>query len=134
MSSEAIISLLLSIPLGLYAGVVISRYSRFAELRNEVLRIIRTIDFMQEGDRVHITNDQDIAKLTLIVSDLLFLKHRKAAEVVSSIRQDIDEMSMHAKVGRLDVQAFGQNFANWQNMANTLPANRLVLWSPWAKL
>lgn len=84
--------------------------------------------------RVRRPCDQDVAKLTLIVSDLLFLKHTKAAEIVSSIRSDIDEISMHAKFGRLDVHAFGQNFATWQTMANTLPPNKLVLWSPWAKL
>lgn len=134
MSSEAIIGLLLSLPLGLYGGVVISRYSRFAELRNEVLRIVRAIDFMQEGNKVNITNDQDISKLPLIVSDLLFLKHKEAAEVVSAMRSDIDEISMHAKIGRLDSSAFSQNFSNWQDMARNLPPNKLVLWSPWAKL
>lgn len=134
MSSEAIIGLLLSLPIGLYGSVVISRYSRFSELRNEVLRIVRAINFMQEGNKVHITNDQDIAKLPLIVSDLISLKHGEAAEVVLAIRSDIDEISMHAKVGRLDSSAFAQNFSNWQSMARNMPPNKFVLWSPWAML
>ena len=138
MSSDSIISLLLGIPIGilagLYSGVILSRYTRFVDLRNEALRIIRTIDYMQESDKVKITNDQDVSKLTLIASDLLFLKHRKAGEIVSALRSDIDEMTMHAKVGRLDATAFSQNYVIWQLTANTLPANKLVLWSLWAKL
>jgi hypothetical protein len=134
MSSESIISLFLGFPLALYGSVVFSRFSRFAELRNEVLRIIRTIDFMQEQSGVSITNVQDVPKLTLIASDLLSLKHREAAEVVSAIRSGIDEISMHAKIGRLNVSAFGQSYSNWQSMARELPPNKLALWNPWSKL
>jgi hypothetical protein len=138
MSSDTIISILLGIPLsivtGLYSGVILSRYSRFAELRNEVLRVIRTIDFMQESDKVIITNDSDVPKLTLVVSDLFFLKHRKAAEIVTALISDIHEMKMHAQAGRLKVDAYSQNYVSWQQTGNRLPANKLVLFSPWAKL
>ena len=138
MSSDTIISLLIGIPLsiitGLYSGAILSRYVRFSDLRNEALRIIRTIDFMQESGDVSISNTDDVAKLTLISSDLYFLKHRKAAEIVNAIRADVDEISTHASVGRLKVSAFGQNYSNWQNMARTLPPNKLVLWSLWATL
>lgn len=138
MSSDTIISLLLGIPLsiitGLYSGAILSRYVRFSELRNETLRIIRTIDFMQEADGVSISKTDDIAKLILISSDLYFLKHRKAAQTVNAIRSDIDEISRHASIGRLKVGAFEQNYSNWQNMARTLSPNKLVLWSLWAKL
>lgn len=130
--------LLLGIPLsiitGLYSGAILSRYVRFAELRNETLRVIRRIEFIQEANRVFISNSDDIAKLSLIPSDLYFLNHRKAAETVSAIRSDIDEISMHASIGRLKTDAFEQNYSNWQNMARTLPPNKLVLWSLWAKL
>lgn len=138
MSSDTIISLLLGIPLsiitGLYSGAILSRYVRFSELRNETLRIIRTIDFMQEADGVSISKTDDIAKLILISSDLYFLKHRKAAQTVNAIRSDIDEISRHASIGRLKVGAFEQNYSNWQYMARTLSPNKLVLWSLWAKL
>lgn len=138
MSSDTFISLLLGMPLsiitGLYSGVILSRYVRFAGLRNEVLRIIRTIDFMQELGGVSISNTDDVAKLALISSDLYFLEHREAAEIVNAIRSDISEISMHAGVGRLKVAAFGQSHSNWQTMARTLPPNKLVLWSLWARL
>lgn len=138
MSCDTIISLLLGIPLsiitGLYSGAILSRYVRFAELRNEALRVIRTIDFMQEADGVSILKTDDVAKLILISSDLYFLKHRKAAETVNAIRSDIDEIVMHARIGRLKAGAFEQNYSNWQSRARTLPPNKLVLWSLWATL
>lgn len=138
MSCDTIIGLLLGIPLsiitGLYSGVILSRYVRFAELRNEVLRVIRRIDFIQEANGVSISKTDDVAKLILISSDLYFLKHRKAGEIVNTIRSDIDEISMHASIGRLKIGAFEQSYSNWQNMARTLPPNKLVLWSWWAKL
>lgn len=84
MSPETVISLLLGIPIGLvsglYTGLIVTRYARFAELRNETLRIIRTIDFMQDGSKVDVSNDQGVPKLVLISSDLIFLGHRMAGE------------------------------------------------------
>jgi hypothetical protein len=72
MSLDSILSLLLGIPIGLvsglYTGLIVTRYARFAELRNEVLRIIRSIDFMREESRINITNDQDVPKFVLIAS------------------------------------------------------------------
>lgn len=138
MSKESIISLLLGIPLsiitGLYSGVILSRYVRFAELRSEVLRIVRAIDYIQEPSGVLITNDQDMANLPQVAGDLYFLKHRKAGDVVSAIRSDIDEMALHARAGRLKVGAFEQNHANWQQMARSLSPSKLVLWNLWAGL
>lgn len=134
MSSDTIFSLLLGIPIAFYCSAVYGRISHFSELKREVLRIIRTVDFMQEENGVVITKDEEIPKLTLIVSELLFLKHRKAAEDVSRICSDFHEVSMHARVGRLDVLAFGQSYSNWQSAINNLPPNRIAFWSPWSKL
>ena len=138
MTSDSIVSLLLGIPLsivtGLYSGAILSRYIRCGDLRNETIRIIRTIDFTQETGGVSITKTDDVAKLSLISSDLYFLEHRKAAEIVNAIRSDIDEMSVHAGTGRLKIEAFEKHYLNWQSMARTLPPNKLVLWSFWAKL
>ena len=134
MSTEAIITLLLGIPITFYCSAVYGRISRFSEIKREVLRIFRTVDFMQESKGVIITKDEEIPKLTLIVSELISLKHRKAAEEVSRICSDFHEVSMHARIGRLDVSAFGQSFSNWQSAINHLPPNRFAFWSPWFKL
>ena len=134
MSAEAILSLLLGIPIAFYCSAVYGRISRFSEIKREVLRIIRSVDFMQEESGVVITNDAEIPRLTLVVSELLSLKHQKAAEEVSKIHSEFHEIGMHARIGRLDVSAFNQNYSNWQAAANSLPPNRLVLWSPWPKL
>lgn len=134
MSTEAIISLLLGIPIAFYCSAVYGRVSRFAEVKREVLRIIRSVDFMQEEPGVTITNDEEIPKLTLVVSELLSLKHHEAAEEVAKIHSDFQEIGMHAKIGRLDASEFNQNYSNWQAAANNLPPNRLVIWSPWPTL
>lgn len=81
-----------------------------------------------------ISNTDDVSKLTLISSDLYFLKHRNAAEIVNAIHSEIYEISMHARVGRLKVGAYEQNYSNWQGMVRTLPPKKLVLWSLWEKL
>lgn len=138
MQSDTIISLILALPIGvvtgLYSGVIVSRYSRFADLRNQLLRIIRTIDYMQEQGRVDIKNDQDVAKTTLIASDLFFLKHRRAGEVVSALRSDMDHMKILAMSGQTDVSGYEESYKKWQKIANDLTPNRLVLLSFWSKL
>lgn len=134
MSAETIISLLLGIPIAFYCSAVYGRIIRFSEIKREVLRIIRIVDFMQEGTGVVITKDEDISKLSLIISELLSLRHRKAAEEVSRICSDFHEVSIHAKIGRLDASAFGHSYSNWQSAANNLPPNWLTFWIPWPKL
>ena len=138
MSKETIISLILAFPIGiitgLYSGVILSRFTRFSELRNEVLRIIRTIDFMQEQGKLVITNDRDVAKLTLVVSDLLFLKHKKAADIVARISSDIGEKKMHAETGCLKFDAYNSTYIEWQKSANAITPSKLVIFSLWGKL
>ena len=94
MSADSILSLLLGIPIGiisgLYTGIIVTRYARFAELRNETLRIIRSIDFVHEAPNILVSNDQDVSKLALIASDLFFLSHRTAGEKVNELRRVLD--------------------------------------------
>lgn len=138
MSKETIISLILAFPIGiitgLYSGVILSRYTRFAELRNEVLRIIRTIDFMQEAEKLVITNDRDVSKLSLVVSDLLFLKHKEAADVVARLSSDISEKKMHADARHLMVDAYKSSYVEWQKYANAITPSKSVIFSFWGKL
>ena len=138
MSKETIISLILAFPIGiitgLYRGVILSRYTRFSELRNEVLRIIRTIDFMQETGTLVITNDHDVSKLSLVVSDLLFLKHRKAADVVAQLQSDISEKKQNAVAGHIMIDVYNSSYIEWQKSANAITPNKMVIFSFWGKL
>lgn len=138
MSLETIISLLLGIPIGLvsglYTGLIVTRYARFAELRNETLRIIRTIDFMQDGSKVDVSNDHDVPKLVLISSDLLFLGHRTAGEQTMKLFTEMSNTNYSARAGKIGVEEYAEHCACWQKIARELPGSKLVLWSVWGRL
>ena len=139
MSIDSFVSLLLGIPIGLisglYTGLIISRYARFAELRNEVLRAIRRINFMQEETFIRIMHGSDIqGSLTLVAADLLFLVHRKAGAQVQSLAIEIAQVNQLAMTGQLIVEQYGSHYADWQERARELPPNMWVIWSLWGKL
>lgn len=65
MSADTITGLLLGIPIAFYCNAVYGRIGHFAEIKREVLRVIRTVNFMQEDVGVVITKDAEISKLSL---------------------------------------------------------------------
>ncbi len=138
MSLDSLISLLLSIPLGLvsglYTGLIVTRYARFAELRSEALRIIRAIDFMSDGAGVQLSHHEDVPKLLLISSDLLFLRHKEAGEQMAQLLQRISTTNYEAQNGKLSVGEYNSQHTAWQEAARALPPNKLVLWAFWGKL
>jgi hypothetical protein len=138
MSNDSILSLFLGIPLGiisgLYTGIIVTRYARFAELRNETLRIIRSIDFMQESAFIHISNDEELSKFMLISGDMYFLKHSKAAEQVNQLRDDIEASNREARFGRISMSDYSKRYGNWQDIARNLSPNKFVICSLWASL
>lgn len=138
MSNDSILSLLLGIPIGLvsglYTGLIVTRYARFAELRNEALRIIRSIDFMREESRINVTNDNDVPKLLLISSDMLFLGHRRAGEQVMAISAEIANTNHSARAGAINIEKYSELYARWQTVARALPGSKRVLWSVWGRL
>lgn len=138
MSIDSILSLLLGIPIGLasglYTGIIVTRYARFAELRNETLRIIRAIDFMSEENSVRITNDEDVPKLLLVSSDLLFLSHKEAGEQVNQLLQEISTTTADARNGKINSIEYVGRHSAWQRVARELPPSKKVLWALWGKL
>lgn len=125
---------LIGILSGIYSGVIVSRYTRFAELRNEVLRIIRSIRYISEESKITITNDDNVSMLVLISSDLFFLKHKKSAERVNLISSQIIEASYKASYGKLNYDEYDKLILDCQFLARNLPATKAVLWSLWGKL
>jgi len=138
MSNDSIISLFLGIPIGiisgLYTGIIVTRYARFAELRNETLRIIRSIDFMQESSSIQISNDHDVSKLILISSDMFFLRHSKAGELVSQLSQQIQSTNIEARSGRINISEYSNRYGSWQASTRNLPPNKFVICSFWGRL
>ena len=125
---ETVINLLLGIPIGLvsglYTGLIITRYTRFAELRNEAMRIIRAIDFVQNDSRINLSNDHDVSKLVLIGSDLLFLGHRKAGEATMKLSTEILNINYAARHEKIDVDEYSKHFSRWQDLGRELQVVR----------
>lgn len=138
MSIDSIISLLLGIPIGvmggLWSGIVVARYTRFSELRNEALRIIRRIDFMQDGEKIKVTNHEDISKFSLIASDFYFLKHQKAGQSISALSQDVLTINQSAANGTISMDNYKIAFLDWQNTVRMLSPKYSVILSLWGKL
>lgn len=138
MSEDSVFSLLLGIPIGivsgLYTGLIVTRYARFAELRNEILRIIRNIEFIYEMPNIHFKNESDLSKLMLISSDLLFLHHRIAGEQVAKLSREIQSSNDDARYGGVDINDYFGRHNRWQATARNLSPNMFVICSLWGKL
>lgn len=132
LSLDTIVSLVLGVPIGLvsglYTGLIVTRYTRFAELRNEVLRLIRTIEFMQNGEQIDIENDRNVPKLALISSDLLFLGHHKAGETITKLWTEMSKINYEAKHGRIGIVEYSKYYSDWQKLGRKLPGSKRVLW------
>lgn len=124
--------LFLSIPIALatsaYVTVVHSRYSKFQELKKEALRVIRSIDFIQEGQTLKIFNNEEVKNLVLVSSDLISLGHLNAAILINEIQSYIHEISIHSQAGRLNADVFNINFSQWQKMVREMSPNKYALW------
>ncbi len=136
MSKETILSLILSLPLGviggLYSGLIVARYSRFSELRNEALRIIRTINYMQEEQKIIVSEKNDLPRLTLISSDLLFLQHRRAGNSIVTLSTAVLETNHEAEQGLVSIDDYEQRYLHWQSMVRNLqPSKRKIFALTW---
>ena len=138
MSLDSIISVLLSIPVGLvsglYTGLIVTRYARFAELRSEALRVIRSVDFMPDDQGVHLSRHEDVPKLLLISSDLLFLQHKKAGEQMAQLFQQISTTNHETQSGKVSSSEYSAHHDKWQEMARSLPPSKRVLWALWGRI
>jgi hypothetical protein len=143
MSYESIISILLSIPVslicgiisGLYTGLIVTRYSRFSALRNEALRIIRVIDFIDEKEYINISNTDDVGKIFLIAMDLEFLGHEKAANKLYKISNEITSVNYEAGIGKINYSEYHEGFRLWQVNARSIsPSKKVVFSLMWGNL
>ena len=136
MSKDTILSLILSLPLGviggLYSGLIVARYSRFSELRNEALRIIRTIDYMLEEQKIIVSKINDLPKLAIISSDLLSLQHRRAGNSIIILSTAVSETNYEAERGRIPIDVYEQRYLHWQCMVRKLqPSKRIIFAITW---
>lgn len=107
-------------------GIVVSKAVAFSNIKKEALRIIRTIDTLgANGAIFHKT--ENIATLLLLSSELLGLKHKKAADVINNVFIDINK---EISIPSLDSSIISEILADAQKNIRTLPASKLVLFNP----
>lgn len=116
----------MSLTTGGYMGIVVSKAVAFSNIKKEALRIVRTIDTLgPNGPVFHKT--EDVTTLLLLSSELLGLKHKKAAGVINNVFSDINKEIVSPS---LDSSVRDEILANAQKNIRTLPANKLALFNP----
>jgi len=138
MSKETIISLLLSIPLGiisgLYAGVVVARYQRFADLRLQAKKVILEIDWIWEEDKMVFPSRTNVREFSTIASDLLFLGHKAAGTIVLEILYSVTRAISEARDGRVSFEEFSESYGNWQYRIRSLAPQPFPILKIWGGL
>nr|WP_312231724.1 hypothetical protein [Pseudomonas sp.] len=128
-----LVGLILSLPIGLYSGIIIARYSKFSELRDEALRIVRTISYMQEERKIIVSEKNDLPKLTLISSELLFRQHQKAADSIITLSAAIADTNHEAESGKTPIETYEQRYLHWQKIVRELqPSIRRIFAIAWS--
>lgn len=107
-------------------GIVVSKAVAFSNIKKEALRIVRTIDTLgPNGSVFHKT--EDITTLLLLSSELLGLKHKKAAGVINKVFNDINNEIFTPS---LDSSIRDKILGNAQKSIRTLPPSKIVLFNP----
>ncbi|WP_306590045.1 hypothetical protein [Geothrix sp. 21YS21S-4] len=127
MSTETILSLAISIPLsvlcGLFSGLVVARYQRFSDLRYQAKKVIWEIGFVSEGDHLEFPSRTEAPELSSIASELLFLKHREAAETLLRLHAGMYGSIQDARMGRISFEKFNKIYGGWQESIMAISPN-----------
>jgi hypothetical protein len=121
-------NLILSVVSGIYAGLIVSRFVKFEDIRKEVKRVVHDIDFMNEGPNGELVmiNEARINDLHHCMSELLYLKHKNAANIVGSLISAISNAKSQAGKPTGDV---GDFYQIWQSMVRKMTPDIKVLLS-----
>ncbi|MDX6910734.1 hypothetical protein SJZ84_07840 [Hafnia paralvei] len=126
LKSDFFINLLMSLATGGYMGIVVSKAVAFSNIKKEALRIVRTIDTLGPNGAVfHKT--ENVTTLLLLSSELLGLKHKKAAGVINKVFIDINKEIFSPS---LDSSIRDKILADAQKNIRNLPASKFVLFNP----
>ncbi|HGM5038914.1 hypothetical protein JAK31_02680 [Stenotrophomonas maltophilia] len=117
---------------GYYAGVVISRTTRFYALMRDAQRALKKVDYMQEERRVSVARWEPLV-LSAIADDLATDRQGAAALEVRLQAKNITEAVFQGSHGQLKVKEFeGQIMEARQKIAKLRPSKRVLL--PWGPL
>lgn len=138
MTDETLLGVLLSIPLGIvggiYAGIIVARYQRFADLRSEVLRVIRAIDFMDQDGQAQIKVNKDTTELLYIAGDFAFISHENAYKITATLNKEIADTNYQAVLGMVGYGEYSDQHKKWQQQTRSISPNPFVLLSLWSGL
>lgn len=138
MTNETILSLLLSVPIGiisgLYAGIIVARYQRFADLRLQAKKLILEIDFIWEDTKMVFPRRKEVPEFSTIASDLFFLGHKSAGTKVLEVLQDIQRDIAEASAGRVNFEYFNEEYGNWQHQIRSLSPEMIPILRIWGGL
>lgn len=134
MTKDALLGLLLSLPIGilsgLYSSLVVTKYARFSELRREALRIIRSINYIGGESHVSVQEPTNLASLALVASDFYSLGHRSAGNTVNSLYDIILSCNSSVVSGAMAPQTYAANHSEWQHQVRKIgPSKHIYL--PW---
>lgn len=132
MTKQALAGLLLSLPIGiisgLYASLIVTRYTRFSDLRNEALRIVRGINFVGYDETLTVSGTEVVKDLAHVASELVYLGHSAAGLAVREIHSEIIGCSIDAERGAIKVVEYANWYARWQEVARSLSPSKKIFW------
>jgi hypothetical protein len=138
MTNEAWITLFASIPIGiisgLYTGIIVSKYARFAELRSEALRVVRGFNYIGDGQRISLLSGSELSDLSLIASELMQLGHKRAGLVVREIENLAASARMSVEASKMQVEDLNISLLAWQRTLRRTGCNKLHLVWPFGGL
>jgi len=102
------------------SGVILARWQRFYQIRDDALRIIQMIDFVNEGGRVAFIRSPEVEKLTLLAGDFFRIRQSAAGEKLGMINQEIINYLYVTPAARSDYTAFERSYAEWQHTLRNL--------------
>jgi len=128
-----LLSLILSFPVGvisgIYSGLIVAQYQRFADLRAKIGQLILEINFVEEGSKVIFPRRTDVSELDAIFRHLHFLGHHSAADQVLQLSNEIVDGIYRASRGMMSFESFDQKYGEWQQKQFGLKPSRFrILW------
>lgn len=125
-SWDLVIEIAIALLTGLYAGAIVARMARFSALKNEALRLARAIDTIPE-ERALRQIQQGNTQFALISSDLYYLKHTRAGDVLNEVSHEFGQF-----IGSRRIPTnFGEYYERWQVMIRKMPPSRWSIFKPW---
>ena len=119
---------------GVYAGLVVARYQRFADLRLQAKRLVLQAEYIWEGNKMFFLKKIDMSEFDIISSDFYFLNHRDSGDKMLSLISQITSSVFDAENGIIGFTEFDKKYLSWQKDIRSLKPNYWQLIKLWGGL